>query len=228
MSPIVVGYDGSPGAADALALAETLARPLGASLVLACVGGPDADAALSAAEVGAGLDVERVPVMARSVARGLSDLVAERGAGLLVVGASRYAPAGLVVPGSVGSQLVDGARSPVAFAPRGYHSGSAPTEIIAAIDGPPSSGAVTRYAARVADSIGASLRTLPFDPADRGRAASRVVAECRPRIDVLVMSSLGYGSRTAQLAGLPARVLDAAPCPVVIVPRGTTVKGHDE
>jgi nucleotide-binding universal stress UspA family protein len=116
---ILIGYDGSAEADDALALGRLLAPPLGGELVAVCVGKQQADAedALAGAK---GDDLRRVPVASRSPAQGLFELATADGADLLVIGSSHHSGLGAVLAGSVGRGLLHGPPCPVALAPRGY------------------------------------------------------------------------------------------------------------
>lgn len=70
----------------------------------------------------------------------------------------------------------------------------------------------------LADELPLSLRTQVViadgDPGDR-------LIDCAEPLSLLVMGSRGYGPvRRALLGSVSARVLRAAPCPVLVVPRG--------
>jgi len=139
--PIVVGVERSERSRDALALARTLARAVGARLILVAVypvAGrslvlpPGAHAARLEAEAEATLEWVARPlagvvassraVPGTSVTRGLQDVAKEEGALAIVVGPSHRGTLGQVVPGSVGERLLHGSPCPVAVAPRGYWS----------------------------------------------------------------------------------------------------------
>lgn len=129
---LLVGYDGTPEAEDALALARVLGVPLGAETVAACVAPvphrPGARGRLAGLERraeqtlagAAGDDLERRPVVSPSPARGLFELAEHEHADLLVVGSSHRSRLGALMAGSVGKALLQGAPCPVAIAPRGY------------------------------------------------------------------------------------------------------------
>ena len=128
---LLVGYDGTPEAEDALALARVLGVPLGAETVAACVApvphrpaaradSPGSSAGPSRRWPRAGDDLERRPVVSPSPARGLFELVEHEHADLLVVGSSHRSGLGALMAGGVGRALLQGAPCPVAIAPRGY------------------------------------------------------------------------------------------------------------
>jgi nucleotide-binding universal stress UspA family protein len=178
---VIVGFDGSDQARDAVALAEPLCAALGGQLVLACVfpyerwmSNPSHESDLAAAfdEAEATLmdaplrafrskGVELVAVPASSPARGLHDLVLSRNAALLVLGSSHRGAVGRVLPGGVGRRLIHGAPHPVAIAPRGYASrAGALRTIAAAFDGTEEAQMATFEAAEIALQAGAALRVI--------------------------------------------------------------------
>lgn len=68
--------------------------------------------------------------------------------------------------------------------------------------------------ARVPDGISTEPQLLHGDPAE-------VLTEAAEELDLLVLGSRGYGPVKGTLLGsVSARVMAAAPCPVLIVPRG--------
>jgi len=136
MSKIVIGYDGSPQAEDAIALGSALAEATGArpAVVAAAtwpvylMGPQDLDRAVHAQldpvlEVAAdrlkGLEPETRAVHSRSVAEELMSSAERDGAAAIVIGSSHRSTAGRIALGSVGTSLVHGAPCAVAVAPRG-------------------------------------------------------------------------------------------------------------
>jgi nucleotide-binding universal stress UspA family protein len=129
---VVVGFDGSGPAHDALALAQRLMQPGEDTLVLAYV---DADRGFRASRVRAhtggevlaaarehvrsDVQVMTVEPSAASVARGLIDLAEEERAGLLVLGAHHAAPVESVTPGPTALRLLQGGPCALAIAPSG-------------------------------------------------------------------------------------------------------------
>jgi nucleotide-binding universal stress UspA family protein len=139
--PIIVGVERSERSRDALALARTLARAVGARLILVAVypvagrsavmpprayvaaRAEEAEAALEwVARPLAGVAASSRAVACTSVTRGLKDVAGAEGALAIVVGPSHRGVVGQVVPGSVGERLLQGAPCPVAVAPKGYWS----------------------------------------------------------------------------------------------------------
>ena len=131
--PIIVGVDPLAPDRSPVVLGAALAHLAGAPLVIAAgylhdtvtnavSGGrvehelrEQAGSALD--DVAAGVEAEHVIVGGFSGARVLSDLAAERDAGLVVVGSSRRGPLGRLAPGSTAERLLHGTRCPVAVAP---------------------------------------------------------------------------------------------------------------
>ena len=271
---IIVGYDGRPESADAVALANTLARPLDGRVVIACVHFLDEGDAVAVAleqatiDVDDDIEVERVPVPARSVARGLHELAESRGAALVVLGAGRHGRVGGILLGSVVSKLLHGSPCAVAIAPRGFaQEAREPRVIAAALDLSPESELAVARAAEIALAARAALRVIavvePVEygyapvmgshalsyagesrkalderidrlvrelPAElrvdarvsRGNVCAHILGEATRGVDLLVMGSRGFGPVGAVLLGsVSARVVESAPCPVMVVPRGS-------
>jgi nucleotide-binding universal stress UspA family protein len=123
---IVVGYDGSEGAEDALALAELLATATGGRAAPAFVAHGEEDERAAEAAVllrrrAGGPDGRPATLTlrsARSTAEGLAQLADSTGAGAIVVGSSHRGPLGQVLGGSVPQSLLSGGPCAVAVAPR--------------------------------------------------------------------------------------------------------------
>lgn len=138
MKKIVIGYDGSDGAKDALRLADDLRRATGAELVVSPVDeiepywgdfnleqlAEDRDQyyrrmfADAAGELG-GTDFIRMAGKGSAPAA-LEQIAEGEDAGVIVVGSSHRAGLAKVLPGSTGDRLLAGAPCPVAVAPKGY------------------------------------------------------------------------------------------------------------
>ena len=135
---VIVGYDGSDQAEDALAFAGMLVETVGGDLTLVEV--MPYEPVLSEVAVGPPttlvlqrnatrerltklarlLDVSAEAVESSSPARGLHETAERLGADLVVVGSSHRGPVGRVLAGSVGRRLLNGAPCPVAVVPHGY------------------------------------------------------------------------------------------------------------
>jgi len=147
---IIVGYDGSRGADDALMLGRRLAELTGRPLLLvACCRDdrardargvqnrdlppyPEARDRLDQAPIAA--DIERRAIRGRSPAAALAMLAEDQDAVAIAVGSAHRAAAGGLLTGGVARELLASSPCSVAAAPRGYRD-SAPerlTRIIAA------------------------------------------------------------------------------------------------
>ena len=177
---ILVGYDGTEGGRDALALARTLRAPDGA-VIVACVhptSGRAADKRLDTLLADAAaqtliaartqvhedwLDFRTTP--GHSPAHGLHVLSEEVAADLVVVGSSRQAERGRIHAGSTGERLLNGSPCPVAVAPLGY-AGTADTPRVIAIayDGSAESQAALTEATVLATEFEAALRLIMAVP----------------------------------------------------------------
>lgn len=186
---IVVGYDDSDQAKDALALGRQLADATGAELVVAGVflfdplwGGADprlrdADAefasTIRAAASAAGAHAVTVP--SSSPARGLHDLAEELEADLILVGSAHHGRFGRSLAGTTGVSLLHGAPCAVGVAPRGYRedAGQDIATVTAGIDGSPEAGQALRLAIALAARTGAKLKLVSAavsPPVEAGRS----------------------------------------------------------
>jgi nucleotide-binding universal stress UspA family protein len=147
---IIVGYDGSRGADDALMLARRLGELTGRPLLLvACyrddpgrdarsvedpdlLAYPEARHTLNQAPIGA--DIERRAIRGRSPATALAMLAEEQHAVAIVVGSAHRAAASGLLTGGVARELFASCPCSVAAAPHGYRDGAPErlTRIIAA------------------------------------------------------------------------------------------------
>ena len=105
----------------------------------------------------------------RSVSGGLTEVVSELDADLLVLGSSTSGQLGQVVVGSTADRLLHSAPVPVAIAPRGYRGprGGTLTRVTCGYPGTPESVAVVKRVAAFAERVGVPLRVITF--AVRGR-----------------------------------------------------------
>jgi nucleotide-binding universal stress UspA family protein len=180
VGPVVAGFDGTPSADDALALARACARLLDTTLVVATV--HPAPAPISSGRVDAEwvadrhrqaekiLDVARQvlgdahPVEYRvvassSAAHGLHDLADEVGASMIVVGSSSAADEHRLLAGSTADRLLAGSQAPVGVAPAGMRDrdiGRLQRIGVAYVDTPDAQAALD-LAVRLAARVGASL-----------------------------------------------------------------------
>jgi nucleotide-binding universal stress UspA family protein len=105
----------------------------------------------------------------RSVSGGLSEVVSELDAELLVLGSSASGQLGQVVVGSTADRLLHSSPVPVMIAPRGYRGprGGTLTRITCGYPGTPESVDVVRQIAALAERLGVPMRVITF--AVRGR-----------------------------------------------------------
>jgi nucleotide-binding universal stress UspA family protein len=198
---IVVGVEDSERSTDARALAQLLAGALGARLVLVhnqpregeqeFLEPEDDQLMRSLSDSGfahvqdlASNDYKPGFRIAHTVtpAGGLRQIAQEENARLIVVGPSHRSGFGRVRPGSVGEQLLSGARVarvPVAIAPRGYaEEDHSLGRIAAAFDGSPESRLALDWAGDLAASNTARLQVItvhaPIAVAGLGFAAQSV------------------------------------------------------
>jgi nucleotide-binding universal stress UspA family protein len=186
MPEIVVGFDDSPGAQDALAFAAAMASTTGASVRIASafpyddVGSrtanlmyrealrADCQAALDrAAATLEGVATSTEAIASISPARALHELSEATGAALVVVGSTHRGPLGRVVPGSTGERLLHGAPCPVAIVPRGFDSARPIRTVGVGYDGSEESEVALIAACQVARRFEASLRVIRVFDATR-------------------------------------------------------------
>jgi len=175
---ILVGFDGSVGSRDALALARSLAAADRASLsLLACVGdvsgtGSEEGLAAAARELLGGRQHSLRVIAGVPAPKALVEAAAEAGADAIVIGSTHRGALGRVLPGSVGERLLQGAPCAVVVAPRDYagrnHFGIG--ELGVGYDGRPEARDALHLAASLASDLGASLRLIaadrPIEPHD--------------------------------------------------------------
>ena len=175
-SKIIIGYDDSDQAKDALALARRLAESTGAELVAAHVslvnplmtGEADAvrleheddfAARIKAAADAAGATFHDIE--STSPGRGLHELAEEIGADLVVVGSSQHGRAGQTLLGNVAGALMHGGACAVAVAPQGYREGSHDvSSIVVGYDGLPEAELALQGAYDLARATGAPLKVV--------------------------------------------------------------------
>ena len=210
--PILVGFD--PRTADRAPVDFGLAaaRFTGAPLVVGCVGAgkgsgsPAGQMEEDLAEEGAAaleqlqreLDSDEAAATYRelqgtSAARALHEAAEQQEAGLLVVGSTRRAALGRLLPGSTTDRLMHGAPCPIAVVPTGWQPRASLTTVGVAYVDTPEGREALRGAHALANRAAAALRVLTVVPVDlgvysevepqlagqRGRQASEVAGEHR-------------------------------------------------
>lgn len=174
---VLIGFDDSSGAHDAVALARILAPS--SNVVLAYVlphedpiarhykllGYDDSPAAKGFFDRAVGtlseIETEVRSYVGASPAHVLCDL-AEKDFDLVVVGSPHRGALGRALIGSVAQALLHGSPVPIVLAPRGYaeEDHDPPRTIAVAYDGTPESDAALHQAERLALATGASLEVL--------------------------------------------------------------------
>jgi len=178
---LVIGWDGTDQASDALALAALLRAPdgVGTAVCVVPATGPGRGAELEevmraqarhdADEALAGVGeawLETAAVAADSAARGLDAYAESTQADAIVVGSSHHGMLGQVVAGSVGRRLLHGAPCAVAVAPKGFRERPGTSGVVgAAYDGSLESALALVEAKRHCDSTGAKLNIVTAVPA---------------------------------------------------------------
>jgi nucleotide-binding universal stress UspA family protein len=173
---ILVGYDGSDEAQDALALGTQLRDAMGGELIAAGViavdpwlGGPDylfrdedKKFAVVIADAAERIGAESTTFPSSSPARGLHDLAENTGADLILVGSSRHSHVGQVLAGSVGIALLHGSPCAVGVAPKGYrdHADAGFSTIVVGIDGGPEALQALTAASELASRANATLKLV--------------------------------------------------------------------
>jgi nucleotide-binding universal stress UspA family protein len=177
---LVVGYDGTEQAKDALALASQLRAGDGV-VMAACVypaTGPGRGQQLepvlaeaageTLAEARKQIDADWLSlqaVLGHSPAHGLHVLTEEAEADLVVVGSSHRGDVGRVLAGSTGERLLNGSPCPVAVAPKGFAArAGAPRMIGVAFDGSEEAATALREGAALAGEFGATLKVVTVVP----------------------------------------------------------------
>lgn len=211
LDTILVGADGRPGGDDALALGRRLSQLDDGALVVTSatitVGGaglrPSEEdeaaarhaAARARAHAGEAENITFAASDGPTPAAALQALAAERGADVIVVGASHRSPVGRVLGGSVLTELLRGG-TPVAVAPRGY-AGQAPAAwrtVAVAVDDTEASDAAVRYAAALTHVVEEPPRELDVVAVEPEPVAERLpdggpvpeAEQRRARFDTLV------------------------------------------
>ena len=177
---IILGYDGSAQAGDALAFTRLLASQGSRSVVVSnVIPAPQPFDSRTreyvkqvqqhvhtilepAVKALAGLRVEGRPIESASVARGLHEVADEEGISLVVIGSTHRGAVGRVVIGSVGEVLLAGAPAAIAVAPKGYAERDARSmeTVSAGYNGMAEGRAALSTAAALAKEAGAKLRAI--------------------------------------------------------------------
>ncbi len=207
---LLVGYDGSEGAKDAVELCQMLAPHAAHVTAVDVLPHPGLPSAafhlLQGSEyeppedffepVTSRLtadDVDTVTFVGSSPARVLENLTHEESTDMIVVGSPSHGKVGRILSGSVAHTLLHGSPVPVATAPHGYASraaGRAGT-IAVAYDGGEESQAALAYAASIAAALDSLLEILTVErPVDPVRGAIAYTMSLPEDVDDLQREAL--------------------------------------
>jgi nucleotide-binding universal stress UspA family protein len=182
MRKIVLGFDSSDQAGDALALARAFRDAAGAELIVVSVEDLDplfadtpiwqqqADAQRhrdferAAESLGEGGFARRTAI--GSVPRALNLVAEDEDADLIIVGSTHRGTVGRVMPGAVGDRLLAGAPCAVAIAPLGYREHEHPPvrRIGVAFNGEPEAKYALHEGVELAQTFDAELRVIGVVP----------------------------------------------------------------
>ena len=186
---IVIAYDGTPAAADGLALGALLADLRGADILVARVlphtrSTEATERALqasfhatiqetreTAAEFLGDRPFEVWPVFGESVAAGLDDLAGDRGVELIVFGSPHHGMVGRALLGNTALAASVGAPCALAIAPRGFRELGTldPPVVGVAFDGSAESQEAVDAGLALARAAGATLRLISVEPSGWSR-----------------------------------------------------------
>ena len=223
---VIVAFDGSDRALDALFLAEALATSNG-ELIVCCVHHyealsasidptePSVDRKTAQESVAKatgllqrGLTVTTTFLVGASTASTLQKLAVSRHADLLVLGSSHRGVLGRVFVGSVSQETLHGASCPVAIAPIGFHRERAGTGLARIAVGydlvaPPLQA--LKAAAMLASQTGAELELIAVSETVAARAGGASAALPSPAIVKADLDAAEAGISRA-LGALPAGI----------------------
>lgn len=166
---IIIGFDGTDSADDAMALGQAIVKATGAEAVVTGVfpSGPFLDPELEAqfaGKVQAAADTigaEAGAFPSGSPAHGLHDAAEELDADLIVVGSASGTKPGHMSAGNVGVQLLHGSPCAVAVAPSNQRDRGGDLKTVGvALDGSKESEEALKVAVAVATAADATLRLL--------------------------------------------------------------------
>jgi nucleotide-binding universal stress UspA family protein len=231
---ILVAYDGSARAQDALVLAQRLRDPDWGVLTLACVvtdrwhfprrPRPPADPLQESvaglleegrAQVAPGVPVRLRSPVASSAARGLTEIAEAEGADLVVVGSSRRGQAGRVALERTSGRLLQGAPCAVAVAPAELRDPDPFRHVGIAYDGSPESDAALHAGYAIAAANGAAVSLFhafvagsAWDAAPDENVERKARLHAQELLDNAADSAPhGVNPRTVLLFGAPEHVI---------------------
>lgn len=252
MHRIVVGYDGSPRGADALALARTLVELLRTGVAGASEQPIDVAVALVYPDGTIGASGQRTldgdhrrradrtldgarevwpelspgafrVVQGGSPAQGLRRLAREREVDVLVLGASHRSLPGRVFPGSVTEQTLHDAPCDVLVAPAGYAAGYAAGRPLRRLGVAYDGSPEARAALATAERLASGRDDVSIRVIDAADPVPELL-DASHELDLLLLGSRGRGRlHRALLGSVSAPVVRGAACPLLLVPHGSVV-----
>jgi nucleotide-binding universal stress UspA family protein len=201
VTTVLVSYDGTDNDRDALALGRILAGA-GASLELAYV------SHRSEPEPDSPTDVPFHVVDNASTSEGLRDLAVSRGAEVIVFGSEYRTAPGHVDPQATAKRLLNGGPVALALAPSAYsETNHTPVRVIRPVseDGDP---CTLETAESLAQRLGAD-----------------VVERASGDVDLIVVGSKpGTVNGRVTISAAAEYLIELAGCPVLVLPRGVSVR----
>lgn len=223
---IVVAFDGSPSAQDALALAQRLRDSAAGELLLACVvpgrpghatagGHAEEDASAMLADARAALP-RGIPValhtpVASSPARGLTELAEAEGADLIALGSEHGGSGSRIGLTRTAGRLLQGAPCAVAVAPPGLRESAPFRHVGVALDASAEASASLAAAYAIAHDSGSAMTiyaALDDVTSPSASADTRVREDIQERLDAAAGEApAGVNPRTLLLHGAAADVI---------------------
>lgn len=228
MKKLIIGYDESDQAEDAVEYGRVLCDVIGAEPVLVSVispthpsiesFGPEAARDYRRQELmevaGRRLDGRNVDVqvaMSSSVGQGLIGIAEDLDAACVVIGSCRRGAIGRVALGSLGSSLIHGSSCAVAVAPGGYAESREPLlQVGVAFDGTPEAWSALETGIGMAERAHAGLTVV-------------TVSDFTSHVTATAFTVLAAGETTNAERDEKQRVLDLA---LARVPEGLPVRGR--
>jgi nucleotide-binding universal stress UspA family protein len=152
-------------------------------------------------------DVDRRVVVSASTAEGLKWLAEQEDAEVVVFGSDYRTAAGHVAPQRSTQRLLEGSLAALAIAPANYRSDRVPRIRTVGVLAAPGDDTAIATARELADRVGAT------------------VSRDEPRVDLLVVGSrMEAPEGRVMITAHAQNAIENARCPVLVVPRGVTVR----
>jgi nucleotide-binding universal stress UspA family protein len=226
---VLVAFDGSPSAQDALALAGRLRDPAGGALTLACIEparawhragrtesgvGTEEMLTEARAELPAGIPVAVRSPAASSAARGLTELAEREQADLIAIGSAKGADDDRIGLARTAGRLLHGAPCAVAVAPPGLRDTGPFHHIGVALDDSREAAAALAVAFAIARRDGSAMTLYAalehvVDRTEEGSRRMRLALQ--ERLDQAADAApSGVNPRTVLVYGVPGQAIAEA------------------